>query len=375
MKSRTWILLLLSATFPTTLAVGTPPNPADHRWPKPSELADRLIQFHLVETTSYAALNPDDKAPGEPFTVITQRCWDWKNKPEVDPIEDPVPTARRRSDSDTGGNTSSDSFVPRRRSNSDSDGNTTPDSNYARRKADVSAEVWKIGKCGSRSDNLQIEAEWVMSLYGPRRDGLSTEQIVRLASSVSEPLSPVMRKSLDEIPPAQSDWPSIVRRAGNVGFKLSPREWVIFDLRPVQPLINSMKSKSYSGRSFALQRLGWIGPRAEKPLIDALLKQFYQGQEDTRADFLVVDLLAEIGAPAVEPMCNALDDPTLPVGKKCQVVAALGRIGPAARPALPRLRSLQRHRNVALREAAATARSQIEPPKPVMYDQRRREDL
>ena len=127
------------------------------------------------------------------------------------------------------------------------------------------------------------------------------------------------------------------------------------DAKPLEVLARGLASTDVSIRRHAAQAAGLAG-HAAAPLASKLASLLTDADELTR--FAALQAIATLGpdaAVARDAVVKLLDDPAM----VSDAADALGRMGPAARPALKRLAELLKAEPIALRWAAVRAMSQI----------------
>ncbi len=102
----------------------------------------------------------------------------------------------------------------------------------------------------------------------------------------------------------------------------------------------------------------WRIDRSHEPIVIPVLVEELDGGPWERA---AARALAEIGPPAVPALAGTLDDVTQSVEARIAAADTLGRIGPAARSAVPTLSRARSDLDRTVREAAAQALTKIQP--------------
>jgi HEAT repeat protein len=127
------------------------------------------------------------------------------------------------------------------------------------------------------------------------------------------------------------------------------------DSHPVEVLAAALHSPETTARRHAARAAGLAGPAAA-PLAGTLASLLADSDELTRlAALQAIAALGPSAAAAVDAVADLLDDPRT----AADAADALGRMGPAARPAMNRLAPMLSAEPVALRWAAVRAMSQI----------------
>jgi HEAT repeat protein len=122
-------------------------------------------------------------------------------------------------------------------------------------------------------------------------------------------------------------------------------------------------------RGRALEILGAIGPAA-KPALDDMIKALSDTDPGTRGDAAVaIAALGPDAAAAVPVLEKMLVDDDAPPAARYPAAYALGRIGPAAQPALEQLRALSRSTDDVLATVAVWAAIKIAPQDAALLEQ------
>ncbi|MGL4555772.1 MAG: HEAT repeat domain-containing protein [Gemmataceae bacterium] len=105
-------------------------------------------------------------------------------------------------------------------------------------------------------------------------------------------------------------------------------------------LRKAMRDADAYVRRFSAQALGKIGPDAAD--VKATVSTLALAMNDTQPEvqLAAADALAWIGPPALDALLSALKDPTKVPAVRKRAAQGLGRIGPAARGAVPALSEL-----------------------------------
>ena len=127
------------------------------------------------------------------------------------------------------------------------------------------------------------------------------------------------------------------------------------EARAVEVLARGLESADLADRRDAAEAIGLAGPAAAA-LVDKLASLLKDPDESMRITALqAIAMLGPAAAQAAGAVAPLLDDPELAI----DAADALGRIGPAARPALKRLAEMLSADQPAVRWAAVRAMSQI----------------
>ncbi len=127
-----------------------------------------------------------------------------------------------------------------------------------------------------------------------------------------------------------------------------------------------LKEKDGQVRLGVLEAVTSLGPDAA-PAVPALLHTLRTDaggsrQEESHQDYRSALALAAVGKPAVEGLRTLLGERGRKENVRAEVVMALGRIGPAAAPAIPELVPLLGDRSERIRREASIALGRIGPP-------------
>jgi HEAT repeat protein len=127
------------------------------------------------------------------------------------------------------------------------------------------------------------------------------------------------------------------------------------ETRAPEVLARGLESSDLADRRAAVEAIGLAGPAAA-PLVEKLASLLKDTDESMRITALQsIAMLGPAAAQAAGAVAPLLDDPELAI----DAADTLGRIGPAARPALKRLAEMLSANHPAVRWAAVRAMSQI----------------